>query len=80
MTRILGGEEIAITRIARKRAAKRDLGHAAMIGIGCIEVIDAFLDGRIDHSIERCLINVGGIAVYDRKAHGPESQPGNVVT
>ena len=80
VARILGGEEVAIAWIMRKRAAKRDLGHATMIGIGCIEIIDACFDGRIDHSIERYLIDVGSIAVYDGKAHGPESQPCNVVT
>ena len=80
VTRILGGEEVAVARITRKRAAKCDLGHAAVIGIGCIEIIDACFDGRIDHSIERCLIDVGSITVYDGKAHGPESQPCDVVT
>ena len=73
---VLGGEVIAFPGIGRQGPAQHHLGHAAVVGVGGVEVVDAVLHGIAHHL--RCQVLVDGAVRQHRQAHGAEAQAGQL--
>ena len=78
--RELVGDHEAVARVAGKRLAHDDLGDSAVVAVGRVEVVDAGLDGAVDHLEGRGLVD-GGVdrGVDLRQAHATHAVEAHVL-
>ena len=70
----LVGQVPALPRIPGQGFAETDLGFAAVVGMGGVEVIDAGGHRRVHHPVQMGLVDAA--VVQYRQAHGPKAEGG----
>ena len=79
VTGVFGGQIEAAAVVVLQHTAHDPLGHAAVIGIGGVEIVDAMLHGIADHVRRGLFVDVRrGAAGNQRQTHGAEAQQGQL--
>ena len=75
VTRKLIGKIETLPRVAREGLAYGKLRAAAVIGIGCVKIIDSAGNSAVDHAVKRFLIDVLlSAAGNERETHRAEAE------
>ena len=77
---VFGGQIEALAVIVLQHPADDPLGHAAVVGIGGVEIVDAVVHGIADHVRRGLFVDVRRAAAGNQQTHGAEAQQGQLLS